>query len=512
MAGDKIAPGANPEPGPDEGHDGHLGAAVSRGLVWLGVGRGVISALDLISIVVVLAFWISPSDYGVAMLAASLFAVLDLAADLGLSAAVIQRDDHTPERISTVFWLNLGLSLVVFGALLVLGPLLGELQNEPEVGLILIAYGGKLMLHNIFFVPQALMKKELRFKELSVIRMAANVADSAGRIISAALGVGPWFIFVGKVCNAIVTAIGVQLQHPWRPRFVLRMRDSMHWVTFGLKTSGSQILFHVYTNIDYQVVGYYFGSAANGLYSLAYMLVLEPARLVSLVVLDVAFPTFARLQRRRRQLIDQFVAFSRLNLVIVMPVMVGLVIIADDLLALFWAPEWAGAATVARVLCLVGVLRALSFVAPPLLDGLGRPTLTLVYMITAAVALTAAFIGFAVLLGPELGFVSVGWAWVAGYPIAFAVLFALALGVIDLSVAEYTRRVIGVPLCIAGAGALAGALQLALVGAPVAVRFGVVVTVFLGATAVLLARFQGMGLAAIKRSMSPPPDPDPGDR
>jgi PST family polysaccharide transporter len=496
MPGDReIDTPAEPE------HDRAIGTAVSRGLVWLGIGRGVISGLDLISIVVVLAFWISPSDYGVAMLAASLFAVLDLAADLGLSAAVIQRDDHTADRVSTVFWLNLGLSLVVFGVLFIVGPLLGELQSEPEVGVILIAYGGKLMLHNIFFVPQALMKKELRFKELSIIRMIANVADSAARIIAAALGAGPWFIFAGKVGNAVVTAIGVQVCHPWRPRFVLRLRETRAWLTFGLKTAGSQILFHIYTNIDYQVVGYYFGSAANGIYSLAYMLVLEPARLVSLVVLDVAFPTFARLQHKRRQLTDQFVSFSRLNLVIVMPVMVGLLILADDLLALFWGPEWAAAAAVARVLCLVGVLRALSFVAPPLLDGLGRPTLTLVYMITASVALTASFVGFAVWLGPDLGFISVGWAWVAGYPIAFAVLFALTLGVLQLSVREYARRIIGVPLCIAAAGILAEALHLALAAAPTAVRSAAVAALFLGATGYFLARFQGMGLSAIKRSI-----------
>ncbi|HUH02512.1 MAG TPA: oligosaccharide flippase family protein, partial [Kofleriaceae bacterium] len=332
----------------------------------------------------------------------------------------------------------------------------------------------------------------------------ANLADAAGRITAAALGLGPWFIFVGRVCNAVVTAIGVQLRHPWRPRLVLRMRESMPWLTFGLKTSGSQILFHLYTNIDYQIVGYYFGSAANGLYSLAYMLVLEPARLVSLVVLDVAFPAFARLQRRRRQLTEQFIAFSRLNLVIVMPVMVGLVIVVDDLLALFWGPEWGAAATVARVLCLVGVLRALSFVAPPLLDGLGRPTLTLIYMITASVALSAAFVGFAVGFGPSLGFVSVAWAWVAGYPIAFAVLFALTLGVLELPVRTYARRVIGVPLCIAAAGLIAGGLQLALAPAPTVVRFTLVTVVFLGATGYLLARFQGMGLGAIKQSMALP--------
>ena len=49
-------------------------------------------------------------------------------------------------------------------------------------------------------------------------------------------------------------------------------------MTFGLKSSGSQILFYFYTNVDYPIVGAFFGPTALGIYRAAYEIVLEPVR------------------------------------------------------------------------------------------------------------------------------------------------------------------------------------------------------------------------------------------
>jgi O-antigen/teichoic acid export membrane protein len=474
---------------------------VGRGLAWTGLASALVGVIDLLGVAIPVAFWISPSEYGTAMLAVSLFAALDMATDLGLTSALIARDDHTPERLSTVFWLNVGLSLVMFGMIAVGGPLLAGMHGEPAIGGILMLYGGKMILHNTYLVPQALMKKELRFGEIAAIRICANVVELSIKIVSAAMGAGVWFFILGRLGHTVVTAIGTQMCHPWVPRRVLRLRDSREYVRFGLRTSASQILFHTYTNLDFQVVGYYFGTAATGFYHLASTLVLQPVRMVSQVVIDVAFPAYARLHAQRAGLIDQFIAFTRLNLITVLPLLAGVAITAPDLIGMFWGQEWQVASDAARLLCLVGLLRALSFVIPPLLDGVGRPHLTLAYMATAALTLTGLFVLFALVLGDRFGYLSVAIAWVCGYPIAFALLLWLALEVLELPVREYLRRTWGVPACVAVAGLAAWGTHLGLQGVATPLRFAGVLVVLLGGTALLLARFQGITLAFIKASL-----------
>ena len=104
----------------------------------------------------------------------------------------------------------------------------------------------------------------------------------------------------------------------------------------------------------------------------------------------------------------------------------ALTFVAAPELILTLFPKYDGAAPAVRILCAVAVLRAIGFVAPPLLDGVGFPQRTLRYMIVAAIAMPASYIIGAITLGDTLGFESVAVAWAVGYPIAFIVLIWLA--------------------------------------------------------------------------------------
>ena len=482
-----------------------LQTSVNRSVAWVGVASSLVGVLDTLAFFILVSFWISPAQLGVAVLATSLFPVLDQATDLGLTAAVIQRDDHTRDRVSTVFWLNLFMSLVMFLLLaLVIGPIISAVQGQPVVKYLLAAYGFKLIWQNVYFIPYALMKRELRFKELSVLRIVANLAEFAGKIGFAWAGFGIWCFVLGPLCRVLVTGVGTQILNPWRPAMVLKVRDALDWTVFGLKTSASKILFHFYTNTDYQVVGYFFGSTANGLYNAAYRLVLEPAMVISDVINAVAFPVFSRLKHQRTELIEQLVRFTRQNLV-VMLTFIGVVLVSTQpifgVFELVRGGHWTDAVPAARILCVVAALRALSFLVPPLLDGMNRPTLTLRYTVVASIVLPALFVVSAATLGDRLGYVSVAVAWAVGYPIAFAVLFVMALTLLELPAVEFVRRIIGIPLCGAAAMLVSWAAARAAGSLPGAAQFVLASAVMIAGFFGLLARFQGITPRSVVRSL-----------
>ena len=486
-----------------------IGTRVHRGLAWVGIGSALVAVLDIVAILLILSFWISPEQYGIATKAVWIFPILDQATDLGLSAAVVQREDHDEDTLSTVFWLNLTIALTLFGILVIGAPILAtRFYGEAIVGTLLVTYGTKLIWQNIYVIPASLMKRDMRFKELAVIRILANLAEFVGKIGFAATGFGIWCFVLGPLCRVIVFGVGCQLRRPWRPRFVLKPRQAWDYVTFGLKTSSSQMLFYLYTNLDYPIVGYYFGNAALGVYKLAYEIVLEPVRAISVTVVDIAFPTFARLRFHKEALVAQFVSLTRLNLVTVMTYSVVVFVIADDLLALAF-PEYVEAAPAIRLLCGVGVLRAVSFVMPPLLDGVGHPGRTLTYTLTAAVTLPLCFLLAASLLGDRMGFLSVALAWAVGYPIAFAVLLALAVFTLAIPMRQFLRAVVGVPLCMLAGLAVGLATQWLAAGLPAIARMPIAIVLTIGTIAVLLAYTQGLSVAAARRALKGPPAPTP---
>jgi O-antigen/teichoic acid export membrane protein len=430
---------------------------VNRGVAWAGAAQAIIAVGDLVSYLVVIAFWVGTEELGIAAAAMTFYVLLDTASDFGVTSALIQRDDHTPERVSTVFWFNMIVSSSLFLLLLLVGPLYGYSLGEPVVGWLLVAYGGKLVFQNVYAIPFALLRKELRFADIAKARIVAHTSESIARIVFAALGLTIWCWTLAALTRAFVFGVIMQARHPFVPKLVWRPREVIDYAKFGLRTAASQLLFRLYTSLDQPVIHYAFGQEAGGIYYLALYIVLEPVKTISNVVIDVAFPAFARLRADREGLIQQFLAFTRLNLLAVLPFLVVVWLAIPEILRLFiasdkWTPDdIALCADATRVLCIAGTLRALAFVGPPLLDGIGRPELTLRYMVTATVAVPGSFVLFAWLLGPHVGLISVPIAWAVGYPIAFGVLQYLVAHSIDLPIGRYLRACWGiVGCCLAG--------------------------------------------------------------
>lgn len=501
--------------GEQRGSQKRMATNVNRGLAWIGVASSLVGILDLVAILVILNNWVSKTEYGIATLVVWIFPILDQATDLGLSAAVIQREDHDDAKISTVFWINLMTAVAMFSLLCGFAPIAAHIYDHEIIGWMLVAYGTKLLWQNIYFIPLALMKRELRFKELSIIRILANIAEFAGKVGFAAAGFGIWCFVLGPLARVLVTGIGAQLRHPWRPKLIFRFRDAKEYVTFGLKSSGSQILYYFYTNIDYPIVGFFFGEKALGLYRLAYEVVLEPVRMISNVVVDIAFPAFARLQHSKEQLIAQLVSFTKLNLITVLTYSAVVFVSADDVLAMFF-PDYVEAATAVRILCAVAVLRAVGFVMPPLLDGTGHPNRTFNYMLSAAVVLPVFYWLGAFVLGGELGWISVAVAWAVGYPIAFVVLMWLVTHTLAWSIASYLRSVVGVAACLIVAMLVALGVHYAMHAFPPLLRFGATCASVLLVAAFSLAYTQGISIRSVRRSMRGDPDaviddPNPED-
>jgi PST family polysaccharide transporter len=361
------------------------------------------------------------------------------------------------------------------------------------------------------------MKRELRFKELSIVRIIANVAEFVGKVGFAWAGFGLWCFVLGPLCRVLVTGIGAQLYHPWRPKLIFRFREAREYVTFGLQSSGSQILFHFYTNVHLPIVGYFFGVTATGYYRIASEIVLEPIKMISNVIVDIAFPAFAKLRHTRDRLIGQLVSFTKLNLITVMAYSAVVFVAAEDVIAALFPtygvsppgePLIAPASTAVRILAAVAILRSVALMIPPLLDGIGYPNRTFVYTLTASIALPLSFIAGAWLLGDQIGYLSVAVAWAVGYPLAFAVLIWLAVYTLSWTTWAYVRAIGGVALCMIAAAIIGLGPHRLLAGLPAGARLLITSGVIAAVTAALLAYTQGLSLRTAIRAMKGDPTAD----
>src|SRR5277367_6431891 len=88
--------------------------------------------LRIVSLMV-LARLLSPKDFGLVGMVTAFTGILTLLRDFGLSSAAIQRADVTEEQVSTLFWINIGLGVLLGLISAAMAPAIAAFYSEPRL-------------------------------------------------------------------------------------------------------------------------------------------------------------------------------------------------------------------------------------------------------------------------------------------------------------------------------------------------------------------------------------------
>ena len=80
-----------------------------------------------------LARLLLPEDFGLMAMALVLVGLGRAFADFGLSGALIQRSEVSPEERSSLYWLGLGAGGAIAVLLVAVAPLVGAMYREPRM-------------------------------------------------------------------------------------------------------------------------------------------------------------------------------------------------------------------------------------------------------------------------------------------------------------------------------------------------------------------------------------------
>jgi O-antigen/teichoic acid export membrane protein len=243
----------------------------------------------------------------------------------------------------------------------------------------------------------------------------------------------------------------------WRPRLTPPWKhpaSTRALLTFGLHVSVTNLLWFLYSNSDFAIIGKLAGPVALGYYALAFQLISLPVQKLTANANQVAYPVYCRLQDDRPRLRTWYLRLTVLLGFLGMPALAGMALVAEDAFALVLGERWLPAVLPFQLLSVVGILMVYATSLPPLFNALGRPDINVRYTVACTLLYPAAFYAG----GTWGGLVGICLAWLLLYPVVITCLVVL------------TRRLTGV-----GVVDLVGA-QVPLVGA-VLVMTGVVLAV-----------------------------------
>jgi lipopolysaccharide exporter len=461
--------------GPDAGAAGvsatrSLARAAVSGVAWQGaaylVGRGLTLAAT-----VVLARLLAPEDFGVVAIALVFLTFAESAADLGIAQALVYfpRDPRRSDAALAVCLLS-ALALAVTGVLA--APLVADFFNRPDVAPMFRVLSLSLLLVALRQVPDALLRRELRFGRRAVAEASRALVQGGVSIVLALGGLGAWALVWGYLAGNLTWCLATWALAGYRPSVYFwrpRRATTGPLLRYGMPAAGQGLLAALIFDVDYLVVGHFLGAEALGLYTLAFRLPQMLVINVFFLISAVAFPIFSRARDDPERLRSGYLRSLRLEAAYGVGAGVALAVSAPMLVPVLFGPGWEGSVAPLQALGVYATFRALGFGAVDVYKAIGRPGLAAAVSLARLIVLVPALIA-----ATHFGIEGVAWAQ-AALALGFAVLMqGVACRILQLPVRELwsaARPALAVAL---GVTAGIGAVRLALPG-PDALRLAVAV-------------------------------------
>lgn len=401
----------------------------SSGVRWTGAASIVMAVLQVTQTAILVRL-LQPEDFG---LMAMIMVVLGLGqayADMGMSNAIIHRQDTTREQLSSLYWLNLMAGTAIFVLMLVAAPIAAQLFGEPRLREPMRWASLMFLIVPLGQQFQILLQKDLHFRALAVVEVSAAFAAMAASIGFALAGLGVYALIWGQLIAVAVSTtsvLGIGLRH-WRPQLRFRRRELEGYLSFGLFQMGERSINYFGTKVDQLLIGSMLGAEILGFYSVAFNLVMLPILRLNPIVTRVAFPVFARIQHDVERLKRGYLLALQVLSLINFPIFLGLAVLAPWLVPMLFGDGWQATILLVQILSAVALLRSVANPLGSLLLAKGRADLGFYWNALLLMTQTAG-----VYCGARLG----GAAGVAG------ALLALQLTYFGGSYYFLVRRLLG---------------------------------------------------------------------
>jgi len=330
------------------------------GAKWSAMATVVIIGLGLVQMTV-LARVIDNHQFGLLTVSLVIIALADTLSDFGIANSIIQRKEISHLELTTLYWLNVGLGIVVFALVFSLSGVIAEVLHNPDLAPLMrtLSFAFVVIPHGQQF--RALMQKELEFSKIGMIETSAVLAGFTFTVVSAHFWPLAMTAILGYLVNSAVRTLlfGWFGRRIYRPGLHFSLGTVSSNLRFGAWLTADSIINYVNTNLSTLVLARILGASVAGGYNLAYNVAVVPPMKLNPIITRVLFPAFAKIQDDTAKLRVNFYKLLSVVGIINFPVLLGLMVVSNNVVPLVFGEKWVSIVPVLQLLCVVGLLRSI---------------------------------------------------------------------------------------------------------------------------------------------------------
>lgn len=330
--------------------------------VFLGVAWSIIQRFGTMLIAfianIVLARLLTPDDFGAVGMLLLFIAIANTFIDSGFGTALIQKTYPTDNDYTTVFYINLFLSIIFYLGLFTISPYVATFYNLPLLKDLLRIEGLVVILNAFCIIQTTILRKKMDFKQLSIANLLGNLIGTIISIIFAYKGFGVWSLVIRQLLVSFFISILLWRLSKWKPLGKFSWESFKELFNFGGFMLLSNIVSTILNNVQTIIIGKMFSQNELGNYTQARQLRDIPANSISTVINQVLYPDFSNTKNQRdikHKLVFSVQAISY----IISAIMLWCVLVSEQLIIILYTDIWIDSVNYFKVLCIGGIFTSL---------------------------------------------------------------------------------------------------------------------------------------------------------
>lgn len=344
------------------------------GVKWTTASTVIVTILQLAQMSI-LARFLEPGDFGLMAIMMVVIGFSQAFQDMGISNAIIQRQEISHTQLSSLYWLNIAAGTVLTLIVIAIAPLVAIFYDEPRITSLMIILSSTFILVAIGNQYRVLCQKNLNFRTMEIINVSTSVVSLIVATVMAYKGYGVLTLVCAMITQAGLSSLlflWVGLKHYHKPSLVYKHSELEGFYGFGMYQMGERSINYISANADKIIIGKLVGVNAVGFYNLAWQLIIFPLRKINPIINKVAFPVYSKVQNDSKTLNRYYSLNVKLLSLVTMPLLAFLMFFSSEVVGLVFGEGWETTANLLPALALVGILKALGNPGGALILAKGR--------------------------------------------------------------------------------------------------------------------------------------------
>ncbi len=364
------------------------------GMRWFSLAHFLNYILQFI-ITIFLARLLFPADFGIINIALVINNLVVSIRDLGLDAAIVQKKEINQDYLSTVFWLNVGMSLALFILVVSFSKIIAGFFNNSDIYLVILCLAVKFAIDSLGTLQIAFLKNNLLFGKVAAAEILEVLSYGLIAVFLALKGFRVWSLVFGYLGGSLLKTVLLWGISSWRPVFRFCWESFKELFKFGRNVAGFNITHFFSNNLDFFLIGKLLGMQALGFYSMMYNIAYFPRLKISFIISKVAFPVFSKIQGDVTKMREEYLKLIKYTALISFPLLFGLMVLAYPLIKVFFGAKWLPIVGALKIFCIAGLASCLTALTGIIFLSSGYSgSLLLFSLINLSTLLMAFFLGF----------------------------------------------------------------------------------------------------------------------